>query len=190
MDILNEIKVERLSPYHNIGDFYCEEPSLNNFLQKEALEHQKQRISFTTVYLHNDIIAGYITLATDSIVLELDNAAEIKDLDTRFPQLPALKLCRIARDLRYKGKALGVYMLEDTIAYGHSLNSPDNVMGARCRFITADIRNPSLIYNFYVPNGFEPHSDGSGGTFHYRYDLGSLPSESHDSIESDVAINE
>ncbi len=173
MNILDELIVERLTSYHNIDQFKCETASLNNFIKRDALEHQRQRISFTTVYLYDKNIAGYITLATDSINLELESG--IDDLDTRFPQIPALKLCRIARDLKYIGCGLGVRMLEDTIAFAHSLNRQDNILGAGCRFVTVDIRDTTLIYNFYVPNGFEPHASSDNDKIHhYRYDLGAL----------------
>jgi len=173
MNILDELVPERLSNFHNINQFKCEAVSLNNFLKKDALEHQRQRISFTTVYLHNDNIAGYVTLATDSITLELDSI--IDDLDTRFPQIPALKICRIARDLEYVGYGVGVHMLEDAIAFANSLNRSENILGAGCRFVTVDIRDTSLIYGFYIPNGFDHHTSSQDGKIHhYRFDLGTL----------------
>jgi len=173
MSILDELIPERLSNLHKINQFKCEASSLNNFLKKDALEHQRQRISFTTVYLHKGNIAGYITLATDSITLELDSI--IDDLDTRFPQIPALKICRIARDLKYIGCKVGVYMLEDAIAFANSLNRFENILGAGCRFVTVDIRDTSLIYGFYIPNGFEHHASSQDNKIHhYRFDLGTL----------------
>jgi len=173
MSIINGLIPERLSNFHNINQFKCEAPSLNNFLKKDAIEHQRQRISFTTVYLHDGNIAGYVTLATDSITLELDS--DIDDLDTRFPQIPALKICRIARDLKYTGCGVGVHMLEDAIAFAHSLNRSENILGVGCRFVMVDIRDTSLIYGFYIPNGFEHHTSSQDGKIHhYRFDLGTL----------------
>lgn len=171
--ILDNIVAERLSSSHDVSNFDCGVTSLNNFLVNDALIHQRQRISFTTVYLYNNEIIGYLTLANDSVNLDLIEEI-IEDLDTRYPQVPALKVCRIARHVKYIGQGLGEYILDDAKAFAHNLNKTDNIMGTGCRFVTVDIRDPSLIMSFYAPNDFEFHTK-TNGIFYYRFDLGSLP---------------
>lgn len=172
-NILDALVPERLSVEHKVSDFDCGVSSLNNFLKNDALTHQRQRISFTSVYLYQDVIVGYITLANDAISLELDTPA-VNDLDTRYPLIPALKICRIGRDLKFRGNGIGNHMLEDAIAYAYSLNQ-SNILGTGCRFVTADVRDITLLTNFYYPNNFEYHNESEDKhrkIIHIRYDLG------------------
>lgn len=72
-----------------------------------------------------------------------------------FKSYPALKICRLATDKRYRGSGIGAMLVNMIIA------SYKNESRAGCRFITVDAY--ADILNFYFKQGFLPLSKEDEG---------------------------
>ena len=85
-----------------------------------------------------------------------------------FKSYPALKICRLATDSRYRGEGIGA-MLVNMIIASYRKDSK-----AGCRFITVDAYSDAL--DFYFKQGFAPLSKADEGadTRLLYFDLESL----------------
>ena len=85
-----------------------------------------------------------------------------------FKSYPALKICRLATDRKYRGKGVGAMLVNLIVA------SYKNDSKAGCRFITVDAYADAL--DFYFKQGFAPlsKSDEGADTRLLYFDLESL----------------
>ncbi|MDO9098902.1 MAG: N-acetyltransferase, partial [Candidatus Methanoperedens sp.] len=83
--------------------FNSHSDELNEFLKKDAMRDQKNRVSKTYLCCWKKNIAGYVTLLTDT--LELHAVSEIDGIDGYFYQkYPAIKIARLAVDVKFERK--------------------------------------------------------------------------------------
>lgn len=103
-------------------------------------------MSKTHLCFHKDRIAGFITLAADSIRIDRDrlDASQIID-DCDYPAYPCILIARLAVDKRLHGYGIGSYLL--SLAIGFALDGP---LG--CRYLAVDPKNDAV--KFYEKVGF------------------------------------
>ncbi len=102
--------IEQLTKQHNRKDFDCSVPALNNYLQKQAMQHAKSGVSRTFVLTNDkDHIQAYYSLSMGS----LDKSLLPKNLQKKFPHhpLPIVRLGRLAVDKNFQGQGLGKRLL-------------------------------------------------------------------------------
>lgn len=103
-----------LNSTHKKKSFACEEPSLENYLKKQAGQDVKRQVAVCFI-LEGDrgIVKGYYTLSSDSV----DRALLPEELQKKLPYktLPVTLLGRLARDINYKGKGVGDLLLADAL---------------------------------------------------------------------------
>ena len=124
-------------------------------------------------------VIGYFSIAHDRISLTdfPSNSAYNKFRKRFFAQgkmfksYPALKICRLAIDSRYRGEGIGA-MLVNMIIASYKKDSK-----AGCRFITVDAYAGAL--DFYFKQGFVPLSkdDEGADTRLLYFDLESLSTD-------------
>jgi GNAT superfamily N-acetyltransferase len=148
---------------HLVTDFDCGVESLNEWLDKRAWKNQVLGVSRTFVITNGksekcglgvspsgapfqEIVVGYYCLSSAAIDrIELPKAKQRNMPDP----IPAILIGRLAVDLRYQGKKIGLSLLQDAI----------------CRIITAS-QSVGVAYilvhalddaakRFYEMNGFE-----------------------------------
>jgi len=120
---------------------------LNEFLTKDAVRDQENRISRTYLCCWKKNIAGYVTLLTDT--LELHAVSEIDGIDGYFYQkYPAIKIARLAVDVKFEQKGVGRFILLTSI--GKAIKISDEI---GCRYITVDSKPESI--GFYEKYGFK-----------------------------------
>ena len=105
------IRIERLTRSHVRDRFSCGESSLDNYLQRLALQHDERRIGRTFAAIEEGSdgrVLGYYTLATGRVTFESFPAD--KKLPPRIP-VPVVLLGRLAVDNRQKGRGLGKLLL-------------------------------------------------------------------------------
>ena len=129
--------------------FDCGYESLNVFLQKYALQNDKNNSSRTYVSLCETTkkIAGYYTLTYGSI----SHAAATSQVKRRMPNypIPVMILARLAVSNEYKQLGLGKGLLKDALL--RTMQASD-IAGLRAIIAHAkDIK----AKNFYLKNGFE-----------------------------------
>lgn len=131
---------------HLVTDFDCGVESLNEWLDKRAWKNQVLGVSRTFVITNGEVVVGYYCLSSAAIDrIELPKAKQRNMPDP----IPAILIGRLAVDLRYQGKKIGLSLLQDAI----------------CRIITAS-QSVGIAYilvhalddaakRFYEMNGFE-----------------------------------
>jgi GNAT superfamily N-acetyltransferase len=102
--------IEQLTRQHNRKNFDCNVPELNNYLQKQAMQHAKSGVSRTFVLADDkNNIQAYYSLSMGS----LDKSFLPQNLQKKFPHhpLPIVRLGRLAVDKNYQGQGLGKRLL-------------------------------------------------------------------------------
>lgn len=142
---------ELLSDAHDLSQFSCGKPSLDNWLRSRALSNQQK--GFTVVMVVHDAgrVVGYYGLAPTAVV----PASLPRSVRTGQPPdpVPCLLLGQLATDLNWLGKGIGTGLLK------HALQ--------RCVEGAALIGGRALIVNavddeaasFWRRRGFLPSKD-------------------------------
>ena len=108
-------RVELLNSGHPRATFDCGVEALNAYLQRQASQDAKRRVSACYVAITNitePAIAGYYTLAAGSVGLTDLPQALAKRLP-RYPAVPVARLGRLAIATACQGQKLGAALLAD-----------------------------------------------------------------------------
>lgn len=145
------LRIELLTKAHDRKQFDCGEPSLNEWLQRMALQQQEKNYARTRVVVESDApirVLGYYAL----LPAQIDT--------THFPsghklpeRLPCLLLGRLAIDRSSQGRRLGELLLADAIE--RTRRSIIEIGGAG---LYADALNERAAA-FYRQYGFQPLQD-------------------------------
>lgn len=148
-----------------IQSFDCGDEDLNDFIINDAPLYYRARLS--TSYVLEDKktgdVIGYFSLAHDRISLTdfPSNSSynrfrkQFFSQGKMFKSYPAIKICRLGTDLRYRGEGIGTMIINMIIASYQQ----DNKAG--CRFVTVDAYKSAL--GFYESLGFLPLSKADEG---------------------------
>ena len=157
--------VKRLEKEQSIKSFDCGDEDLNDFILNDAPLYCQSRLS--TSYILEDTetgdIIGYFSLAHDKISLTdfPSNSAynrfrkQFFTQGKMFKSYPAVKICRLATSIKYRGQGIGTLIINMII----SSYQQDNKAG--CRFVTVDAYASALP--FYYSRGFLPLSKEDEG---------------------------
>jgi GNAT superfamily N-acetyltransferase len=107
--------IERLAKHHERSAFDCGHPSLNDWLQQRAGQHDRKDLSRTFVATLTGAteVVGYYAIATHCVMsatLPVDQAKGLPPLD-----VPVALLGRLAVDQKMQGQGLGSYLLIDAL---------------------------------------------------------------------------
>ncbi|MFK0731506.1 MAG: GNAT family N-acetyltransferase, partial [Gloeotrichia echinulata HAB0833] len=102
---MNNLYIEKLSASHNIQDFDCGKPALNNFLINYALQNQQSDSSTTYVACVDNNVIGYYTLTVASVIHQDAPPRIIKGLP-KYP-VPLALLARLAVSKNFQGQRIG-----------------------------------------------------------------------------------
>jgi len=97
---------------HDLDQFSCGVPGLDNWLKKRARLNERSHASRTYVLCDDQRVIGYYALATGSLAA---NAAPGKIKRNMPDPIPVMVLGRLAIDQEYQGKKLGDALLRDAI---------------------------------------------------------------------------
>ena len=115
-----------LNSSHKKKNFSCGKKLLDDYLQMQAKQDVKRRLSACFILEEVDnTVKGYYTLSSTSIKKELLPDDIVKKLPPTYQNLPATLLGRLAIDNSYKGQKLGELILIDALkrSYNTSLGS-------------------------------------------------------------------
>ena len=113
--------IEQLTRQHDRKGFDCDVSELNNYLQKQAMQHAKSGVSRTFVLTDdNNNIQAFYSLSMGSIGKNLLS----KNLQKKFPHhpLPVVRLGRLAVDKNYQRQGLGKRLLVHALKKCHLLS--------------------------------------------------------------------
>ena len=106
-----------LTPDMDRGGFFCGEPALDTYLQKQA--GQDMRRGFATVVAareraNPEVVIGFYTLCAASILLTaLPEDIHLKM--PRYPSVPAIRLGRLAVATTHQGQHIGSLLVLDAL---------------------------------------------------------------------------
>lgn len=136
--------------------FHCEEEALNSFFRQYARQNQDAYVSKTWVLRRPEdrpelpLVLGYYTLTLVTIERQHLPDSLVKRLP-RYP-IPAVRIGRLARDLRVKGMGVGEDLLQDA-----QLRALLVAEQAGSVVVTVDAKNPRA-FSFYTSFGYLPHT--------------------------------
>jgi GNAT superfamily N-acetyltransferase len=138
---------ELLNASHQLANFDCGVPDLNDWLRKRALTNNKEGASRTYVVTDGQSVVGYYALAANGIA--------VAEAPGRFRRnmpdpIPVALLARLAVDRSYHGQGLGRALFRDGAK--RVINAADTlgIRGLIVHAISDDARA------FYLALGFEP----------------------------------
>ena len=145
----SKIKVEKLSEIFDFRKFDCGDKDINDFLWNDALRYQKENIATTLLFIYENSILGFCSLAADSVKLEkgTEDTKIRGGIGHVHDEYPALKLARFGRDVKFRKIGIGNFVLNYVVGLAVKLNE-----NAAMRFITLD-SYPKRV-DYYVERGF------------------------------------
>ena len=109
------MKIVPLAKNHRMELFACGVPSLDQYLQKQASQDERRRLSKCYI-LEDDHqnVCGYFTLSMASIPAHELPEAQRKKLPN-YPAFPVVLLGRLARDQKLRGQHWGTSLMADAL---------------------------------------------------------------------------
>jgi ribosomal protein S18 acetylase RimI-like enzyme len=140
-------RFETLGEQHDRSAFHCGEESLDRYFKTQATQDIRRRIAncFVALEAVTGQVAAYYTIAASSIPL-VDLPEEVVRRLPHYPTLPAVRIGRLAVDLRFQGRGLGATLLVD--AMRRTLQAPPAVYA-----LVVDAKNDQAVA-FYQRYGF------------------------------------
>ncbi len=105
-----------LESKHKKSGFTCGNPYLDNYIQKQAKQDIKRKLSACFVMTNEEnVIKGYYTLSNAGIPREAIPEEIKKKLPRAYESLPVTLLGRLAVNVEFKGLGLGKLLLIDAL---------------------------------------------------------------------------
>lgn len=129
------------------SDFSCGNEALNAYLLTQAGQDMKRRVAACFLAVDNATgrVAGYYTLSACHVQLA-DIAADWQKKLPRYPVVPSARLGRLAIDMAYQGRKLGVALLSNAVA--RALRSD-----IAAHMLVVEAKN-DIAAAFYMHHGF------------------------------------
>ncbi|HWG47978.1 MAG TPA: GNAT family N-acetyltransferase [Gemmataceae bacterium] len=134
-----------LSNQHQLDPFACGVASLDDWLKRRAHANQASGASRTYVAAEGQMVAGYYCLASGALALN-DAPGPIR---RNMPDpVPLAVLGRLAVDRSWRGRRLGVALLQDAVMRTVQAGGILGIRGLLVHAISADAKD------FYEHHGF------------------------------------
>lgn len=115
---------EPLNSKHKKSDFSCGKEMLDNYIQKQANQDIKRKLSvcFVIKETETDLIRGYYTLSNNSIPLELVPNEIRNKLLGSYKVIPTILIGRLAIDKKFQGQGIGKLILVDALKRSYEIS--------------------------------------------------------------------
>jgi GNAT superfamily N-acetyltransferase len=138
---------EKLRAEHNLSEFNCGEPSLDDWLRRRALQNEKSGASRTYVVCAGEHVAGYYALAVGAVA----HAEAPGRIRRNMPDpVPVMIIGRLAVHKDRQGRQIGPGLLRDAIL--RTLQAAE-IAGVRAILVHAISERAR---KFYADCGFVP----------------------------------
>nr|WP_181715543.1 GNAT family N-acetyltransferase [Klebsiella pneumoniae] len=140
---------ESLTAEHNIAEFCCREPALNEWLKKKALRNHSTGISRVYVVCaeNTNRVIGYYCLSSGSVHRNTVHGAYRRNAPD---VIPVIVLGRLAIDRAWAGNGLGAALLKDAIYRTQNIAFQVGVRALAVHALNEEVKC------FYTRFGFEP----------------------------------
>lgn len=149
-----KLSLIRLTKYHDLSNFKCSDDDLDDFLKNDALKYQEQCLAVTYVCIFNEQIVGYMTLCSDSVKFNIDEANQMYK-GIKLKDVPAIKLARLAVHIDYHKNGVGKYLVLRCLLMARDVKGQIGV-----RIVTVEAKGGSVDY--YKKLGFRELQKYSG----------------------------
>jgi GNAT superfamily N-acetyltransferase len=139
--------IEKLTKDHDLSDFDCGKPSLNDWLKRFALTNQQNDSARTYVVQRAGRVVGYYSISAGSVRKEESPARVAKGLAAH--PIGVILLARLAVDRNEQGAGLGKMLLVDALT--RAMAAADAI-GARAILVHAIDEEAAKFYKRF---GFE-----------------------------------
>ncbi len=113
-----------LQNHHKKKDFYCGKALLDNYLQTQAKQDIKRKLSACFIVEdESNNVKGYYTLSNTVIQRDILPAFIKNKMPPSYLDLPATLLGRLAVASAYKGKRLGEILLLDALKRSYDVST-------------------------------------------------------------------
>jgi GNAT superfamily N-acetyltransferase len=103
---------EKISSEHDLSQFQCGEPALDEWLRRRALQNEESGASRTYVVCAGKRVVGYYALAAGAIA-HVDAPGRVR---RNMPDpVPVMVIGRLAVDQSTQGQAIGPALLRDAV---------------------------------------------------------------------------
>lgn len=140
--------VEKLSADHELSDFDCGEPALNDWLARFALSNQAAGAARSYVVHRGGRVVGYYALAAGGVEREETPRRVARGLSRH--RVPVIILARLAVDLGEQGHGLGRALIKDALL---RVAGAADIVGVRALLVHA---KDDEARAFYERIDFEP----------------------------------
>jgi GNAT superfamily N-acetyltransferase len=124
--------IERLSARHDIADFDCGVPPLNEWLSRHALVSQASGATQIYVGIRAQTVLGFYALAAGSVEPARASRRVAMGLG-RYP-VPVVVLARLAVDQRAQRRGVGAALLKDAL---YRVAGAADIIGVRALLVQA-----------------------------------------------------
>jgi len=129
----SQVQILPLSKDYDFGSFNCGDKDINEFFKTDALVYNEQKIASTFLFVLNNEILGFFSVAADSIKLKVSEKESHNIQNKPISEFPAAKIARIGRDVKYKNQKIGENILKWAVGY---IMKCSEMMAVR--FVTVD----------------------------------------------------
>lgn len=103
---------QKLSASHDLSQFSCGEPTLDDWLRRRALPNEESGASRTYVVCVEKRVVGYYALAVGAVA---HGGAPGRVRRNMPDPIPVMVLGRLAIDEKFQGRRIGVSLLRDAV---------------------------------------------------------------------------
>ncbi len=130
---LDDVELARMTrdDTGNLANFDCNNSEMNRFFRDEVFYEQEQGMNTTILLFYKGELAAACSICCDGITL---SPTEKEDEGVPYSKVPAIKIARLGRDVKFKNLGLGKFLIEFVKQLAFELN--ENTVGIR--FITLD----------------------------------------------------
>jgi ribosomal protein S18 acetylase RimI-like enzyme len=107
---VGQLIVAALDSDHDRSQFKSGSAPLDRYVRELVTQDIRRRVAACFVMLDDHVVAGYYTLSAASVALSDLPPAVARKLP-RYPSIPAIRMGRLAVDLKYRGRGLGAALL-------------------------------------------------------------------------------
>lgn len=113
--MIQSCRFEALAATHDRRSFSCAVAELDRYFHQQVAQDIRRRVTSCFVGITDGAIAGYYTLASASIPIG-DLPSDLARRLPRYPTLPAVRIGRLAVDVKFRGQGFGGALLWDAAA--------------------------------------------------------------------------
>ena len=125
--------------------FCCGEKGIDDFIQREALDFQKERLGVTYLFHHDGELVGFVTLSMADLKKAKMKAEDRLSIETE--NYPALLIGQLAVCKKFQREDIGSYLCD--FCLDRALKFSDKI---GCRFIVVNAIESAI--GFYEKYGF------------------------------------